>query len=124
MVAPSLYSVESQIVPCYLCLPAKKKSKSMQAQYVFPLFAQWFPAASELRQQQCEWNPPKFKVNVFVIVHKKSLYSHGYLQTKDKHASPAWRYKKENPTISVILSTLQFVQRVVRHAPTSHPVRT
>lgn len=101
IVAPSLCSVEclSQMQSCYLCLPVKKNT-SVRAQYVFPLFAQWCPAAFEFCQQ-CEWDPPpKFKVNVFVIVHPKSPYSHGYLQTKDKHVLPAWRYKKPQPYLS------------------------
>lgn len=71
------------VLPLFTCI----NSHSVLVQNMFPLFAQWFATASVLRQQQSKWNPPKFKVDLFVIVHKKGLYSRGYMQTKDKRVA-------------------------------------
>lgn len=45
------------VLPLFTC----KNSHSVLVQNTFPLFAQWFATASELRQQQSEWNTPEIQ---------------------------------------------------------------
>lgn len=101
IVAPSLCSVEclSQMQSCYLCLPVKKTPQCERSMCFLSLHNGVQQPLSFVNSVNGT-PPPKFKVNVFVIVHPKSPYSHDYLQTKDKHVLPAWRYKKPQPYLS------------------------